>query len=192
MEEKKKIASQERMVYYNRNSRSTRVTSLVDIGLKLIEGYADKEVLYISSLNIIHLLPLIFSCFPSIRKLSISPHLTEILSLSSLSLARWYISTHFNRYFLLYSPISLPSLQMLSNLHSLNIRTKPLRSLSGLTKNNTTSLKNLLIESPDLVDISSLKDCDLSSLEELMFNGCSSLSDISCLEGCSFPSLKNF
>lgn len=71
-------------------------------------------------------------------------------------------------------------------------RGRGLKSLDGLTRNSTCSLKNFSIDCEDLVDVSSLSVYDLSSLEFLRFSGCSSLSDISSLRNLSVPSLVHF
>jgi len=80
-------------------------------------------------------------------------------------------------------------------LEKLRIKSKDshgsFESLDGLTDSITRSLRSLDITSPNLVDISALAKCDLSSLEGLYFNDCHSLSDISCLKGLSFPNLKS-
>ena len=91
------------------------------------------------------------------------------------------------------SPLSKCDLSQLIHLRlEANTSTGILTNLVGLTRRNTASLRTLTVISDDLTDISALKDCDLSCLVELNFRTCYSLSDISCLENGSFPSLKKF
>jgi len=84
------------------------------------------------------------------------------------------------------SPLSQYDLSHLQRLFF--FCTSGVQNLIGLTTNNTASLKKLSITCPNLVDISVLKDCNLSSLEELKLGG--PLSDISCLKDLSFPMLR--
>jgi len=82
------------------------------------------------------------------------------------------------------SPTMLPSLHTLA-LGGFDSCVKGLRSLEGLTNYNTNSLLSLFIFSPDLVDISALSSCRLSSLHYLSLYSCESLRDLSPL--CDSP-----
>ena len=89
------------------------------------------------------------------------------------------------------SPLSLCDLSSLDTLEiGRDIPINGLISLEGLTRSNMKSLISLRLSCPDLIDISALSDCDLSSLESLYFDDCSSLSDISPLRGLDLSSLE--
>lgn len=87
----------------------------------------------------------------------------------------------------LYNFCSLRKLRVVVNGHT-KLLYGP-RSLDGLNRNNTKSLKKLQIYSHQLEDISALSHCDLSSLEELSFSFCHPLSDLSPLRGVDLSSL---
>ena len=63
-------------------------------------------------------------------------------------------------------------------------------SLEGLTKENTRSLNELTIRNHDLVDISSLSSCDLSSLKWFLLES-KSLSNIYPLQQCVLSSVTS-
>ena len=88
------------------------------------------------------------------------------------------------------SPLSQCTLYSLTSLKLENV--SGLKTLGGLTNNITKGLYGLNLDGcRDLVDISALNDCDLTSLKYLYFSGAPSLSDISCLQGLNVPSLKS-
>ena len=190
--------------------RGRLIENLIEIGLSTIEdgnGQVFHDQLLVKHIELVAFLPLLSPFLSATTSLCLGEYerfsrytwreFTLVLDLSILS--QMDVSKLVN---LRVKACVVHSLSPLSQcnfsvLESLSLDLTPLqpsfKTLDGLTKNNTTSLKKLSISyARDLVDLSSLKDCDLSSLEELTFTGCPFLSDISCLENCSFPSLKTF
>lgn len=83
----------------------------------------------------------------------------------------------------------LPSLKKIYIYNDRFAHAGSLKSLDGLTKENTQSLAHLEIHHNPVSDISALSACDLSSLQVLMIEDCKPLVDWSCLKQCQFSSL---
>ena len=206
----KEEGEKKRNEIYIRNRNVDRYfRCLIDVCLSALEPVDQRDLvtfLHIHNMTLKPYFPSIFTFYRSVSELQFSSSLhrgdSSKLSLSCLvdidtSLLK---TLHISQCELISSespnaPLSPLSQFDLSTLRSLSIsvpaRTR-LKTLEGLTKDNTASLVSLSINAPLLVDISALKGCDLSLLKELSFKGCSSLSDISCLENFAFPSLSTF
>lgn len=90
------------------------------------------------------------------------------------------------------SPLSRCNLSSLETLNiQVNQHERGFDSLDGLTSSNTASLQQLCIRSIDLVDISALSTCNLSSLRVLLISICADLVDISALSACDLSSLRS-
>ena len=186
-------------------SSTLNVTGLASICVYFLSNDKEKEAvrhLVITNPLMLNFIDLFIPIFSSLSSLSLIPSInyrgSVHLDLSCLARVDTSKLTSIRIKNMFVSSLSPLSHCDLSRLERLEIKTSKIdgqqgiTSLDGLTKNNTSTLRYLSISSSDLVDISSLKDCDLSSLEELNFNLCSSLSDISCFENMSLPSLKYF
>ena len=183
------------------------VLSLSDIALLLINNTSRLTNLYIcisekeaKDTNLtLCLLPLLLSHLPPLSYFSVYSDSSLVTPEIDLSLLNQTDTSKLHTLFLdklhipSLSPLSLCDLSSLQDMQ-LGSEYAPihnLRTLDGLTKENTVWLENLSFSCPDLVDISSLSRCDLSSLEMLSFEDCSSLSDLSPLRGVNLSSLKD-
>ena len=199
LRERAKKGTSEREVVYDPDitSRSMKLSCLADIGLVLIGNPKRNSIvenLQILNSNLVHFLPIISPHLPLLTDLTFENEFysndnLDLSSLPSFDTSNLLSISIFRFHVISLSPLSLCDL---SRLESLKIKIKRLdtMNLDGLTKSNTACLKTLSVSSLSLVDISALKDCDFSSLVDLDLSMCPSLSDISCLEKISFPSLR--
>ena len=142
-------------------------------------------------------LPLLFSCLPKLKDLtfkkemSVEPKHVDLSLLQQADTSKLE-ALDINR--CSYTSLSPLSLCDLSSLHTLYVFRFPgnhgIDALNGLSSDITRSLKRLTVMCCDLKDISTLSDCDLSSLEGLDLSGNRSLSDLSPLRGSDLSSLK--
>ena len=181
----------------------TSLHSLLDASLLLIDNTSVVNDLNVvvgeeeRSPFILLLLPLLLSHLPSLEKLSLCcEDIQPELDLSFLQHTDTSNLVHISIENFIVSSLSTLSLYDISSLKVLQLGSRyspitQLRSLDGLTRKNTSSLRHLYVSCPDLVDISSLSNCDLSSLESLQFDTCSSLSDLSPLRGLTLSALED-
>ena len=174
----------------------------------LLSDFSDITLLDFNAgkyMNLSLLLPLFLHQFPNVTTLKcVGPQLYSSDELVSIDLSLFKL-VDMSKIEYLYigrfkiqslSPLSLSSLSLshVSSLRELHIGFSPsdpdtptplnvegLVSLDGLNLIHTASLHLLSVTCPDLIDISSLSLCDLSSLHSLCFPSCSSLSDFSPL-----------
>ena len=143
------------------------------------------------------ILPHLLSLLPNLTALELYGTLeTEVhIDLSLFQQADTSKLETLNIYGCSFDSLSPLSLCDLSSLHSLIIKKFPQRDglhpLNGISSDITRSLKKLKVTFCNLKDISSLSDCDLSSLEDLNVGYNQSLTDISPLRGSNLSSLKS-